>query len=89
MYVMYMLCYMYVKYANEYLFFTDFQEEEISVSSVSQRLWTLTFIILYRWSALFASLDQVARRPSDSIWSGKGENMDGWMNNSKWMWSDL
>lgn len=36
------------KYVNEYLFFTDFHLEEISVSSVSPRLWTLTFIILYR-----------------------------------------
>lgn len=65
------------RYVDEYLFFTDFQLEEISVSSVSPRLWTLTFIILYRWSALYASLDQVARRHSNSIWSGKRRT---WMN---------
>ncbi len=63
-------------YINKYLFFTGFQVEEIGVLSVSQRLWTLMFIILYCWDAIYASSDRVARKPSDSIWSGKGKT---WM----------
>lgn len=48
--------------------------EEIGVSSVSQRLWALMLIILYCLDAIYASTDRVARKPSDSICSGKGKN---------------
>lgn len=60
-------------YINKCLFFTGFQVEEIGVSSVSQRLWALMLIILYCLDAIYASTDRVARKPSDSICSGKGK----------------